>query len=321
MTDQQLRDQAVAELELTTVGFKNTHWTVPPSGTHWKNALDLLAQIGGTPPPPPPPPGGVALPVGPFKKSGSVSYNSATKPVEVAGLDIENLTGPVNGLTIMQWPPVLSSGRYNVHDVITQNIGNQPPTSNGTAEAGIWIGQSADVNRVVCDATWEGLWTGAMCADSVIQNFTIGKADGKGGFTGQSSKNGLYCEHFTRRTLFKNFEINAADFGIISEWWYADATYAPFVAKEFPGAMAGKAGSCHNTYDTGKIYCPAGSKGIFFDAGTWGNTVKNITFWGPGDAIWAPNHLAGPDANVIDASSCTFNQGGKDVTFHNNGIG
>lgn len=53
-TDAQLRDQAVTELEKTTVGYVNSKWKVPPAGTRWKAALDLLAQIGGVPPPPPP---------------------------------------------------------------------------------------------------------------------------------------------------------------------------------------------------------------------------------------------------------------------------
>lgn len=51
MTDAEFRDQAVAELRKTTVGYLNKHWTTPPAGTHWANALALLAQIGATPPP------------------------------------------------------------------------------------------------------------------------------------------------------------------------------------------------------------------------------------------------------------------------------
>lgn len=51
-TDADLRDQAVAHLKLTTVGYKNKQWTVPPAGTQWKQALDLLAQIGAPTPPP-----------------------------------------------------------------------------------------------------------------------------------------------------------------------------------------------------------------------------------------------------------------------------
>lgn len=59
MTDADLRDQAVQHLKLTTVGYKNKQWTVPPAGTQWKQALDLLAQIGA---PTPPPPGWVVAP-------------------------------------------------------------------------------------------------------------------------------------------------------------------------------------------------------------------------------------------------------------------
>jgi Papain family cysteine protease len=55
VSDAQLRDEAVAELHLTTVGYINKHWTTPPAGTHWAAAEALLAQIGGAAPPPPPP--------------------------------------------------------------------------------------------------------------------------------------------------------------------------------------------------------------------------------------------------------------------------
>lgn len=46
MTDSELRDAAVAHLKKTTVGYVNKHWKVPPAGSEWKQALDLLAQIG-----------------------------------------------------------------------------------------------------------------------------------------------------------------------------------------------------------------------------------------------------------------------------------
>jgi Papain family cysteine protease len=54
VSDAQLRDEAVAELHKTTVGYINKHWTIPPAGTHWANAEALLAQIGGIAPPPAP---------------------------------------------------------------------------------------------------------------------------------------------------------------------------------------------------------------------------------------------------------------------------
>lgn len=316
-TDAQIRDAAVAELKQTTVGYINSKWTTPPAGTHWKAGLDLLAQIGATPPPPT---GFAQLPVGPFTKSSPVAYRQAASPALIKGLDIENFPGNVDGILIMQWPPT-DGGRFTLQDCITQNIGNVPPTSNGTAEAGVWIGQPTDANRIVCDGSWEGLWTGAECHDSVIQNFTIGKSDGKGGYTLPSNHVGLYNEHFTRRTLFQNFDIYAKDIGNVSEWWYADSTYAAMVAKEYPTAAAGKAGSCHNTYTNGRIYCPAGGHAVFWDAGTWGNQGSHVTFWGPGDAWFLPTNLAGPDKNVVDLASCTFLNAGKQIAYHNNPIG
>lgn len=57
-TDADLRDQAVALLKKTTVGYQNTHWTTPPAGSYWAQGLAVLAKIGATPPPPPPPPAG-----------------------------------------------------------------------------------------------------------------------------------------------------------------------------------------------------------------------------------------------------------------------
>jgi hypothetical protein len=53
MSDADLRDQAVAELKQTTVGYINKKWTVPPEGTHWQKGLALLAQIGAVTPPAP----------------------------------------------------------------------------------------------------------------------------------------------------------------------------------------------------------------------------------------------------------------------------
>jgi hypothetical protein len=49
VTDSELRDQAVAELKKTTVGFVNKRWTTPPAGSQWEKGLGLLAQIGQAP--------------------------------------------------------------------------------------------------------------------------------------------------------------------------------------------------------------------------------------------------------------------------------
>lgn len=56
MSDAEIRDDAVAHLKKTTVGYVNKHWKIPPQGSEWDQGLDLLAQIGQTTPPPDPPP-------------------------------------------------------------------------------------------------------------------------------------------------------------------------------------------------------------------------------------------------------------------------
>lgn len=56
MTDAELRDEALVHLKKTTVGYVNKHWKVPPPGSEWDQALDLLVQIGQAPTPDPIPP-------------------------------------------------------------------------------------------------------------------------------------------------------------------------------------------------------------------------------------------------------------------------
>lgn len=56
-SDAEIAAAAIAELEQTTVGYRNRYWTgQPPAGTHWQKALDLLAQIAPPPAPAPPAP-------------------------------------------------------------------------------------------------------------------------------------------------------------------------------------------------------------------------------------------------------------------------
>ncbi len=60
MSDISLRDAALAELKLTTVGWNKVKNYSPAqlATTHWGKAMSFLEQIGAAPPPPPPPPAG-----------------------------------------------------------------------------------------------------------------------------------------------------------------------------------------------------------------------------------------------------------------------
>lgn len=103
MTDKELRDAAVKELKLTTVGYKNKHWTTPPNGSRWDNGLDLLAQIGQVappPPPPPPPPTGKPIPAGGTISAGGTYGGSFTGTVQIKTdqpVKLQGFRGEVHG--------------------------------------------------------------------------------------------------------------------------------------------------------------------------------------------------------------------------------
>lgn len=106
MTDAELRDAAVAELKLTTAGWRKPNGQQNyPSGTapatsHWGKAMALLGQIGQVvpppPPPPPPPPTGSAPPAySAVGASGALVVHSGG---QLSGVSLSNkrFTGEVS---------------------------------------------------------------------------------------------------------------------------------------------------------------------------------------------------------------------------------
>ena len=269
-----------------------------------------------------------AWPLAPRPALGPFSvYHSAYRDAAVADPGrinkLEILGAPDYGLEIMgafsEGVPAPSPGPFLVSDIIAQRIGHTPPTSNGTAEAGIWLGAQANARRLVASGTWDGIWTGCQCRSSVVADFTVGQADGQGGYTLPVPHVGVYCEHFTRHTIFTRGTIRAESYGGVNEWWYPDPAYAAYVAAEYPQALSGKAGSCFNVYDNLLIYCPPGGWGWFADAGTWGCRWQNCLFYGPGNGISLPSNLAGPVGNAVE--HCVFHNAGSHISFNDNPIG
>ncbi len=341
-SDAELRAQAVAALKKTTTSYPAWVKAVaaghyhPPDGsaTQWGIALNTLAQIGAVAPQPP----GlvVALPVGPFTDLTSEQfYPQANPPQTVAKIhvhDVKSSASRINGVTLIEYPALTeSSGPWTLSDIIAQNIGNLPyDPPPGTQDAGLAIGYQCNATRIVASGTWMGIELWCQCKDSVLTDVTIGQDDGKGGYTLPVPKTGVYFEHYARRTTLRRFDIYSLGSGIPMEWWYADAGYAAYVAKEYPAAMPGKAGPCCNVIEEGRIYCPpqdadGTTAGIFMDAGVWGNQIAQtgeaLTFWGPGDAIGAPLNLAGPDDNQINLANCVFLNAGRQVYKHDRAIG
>ncbi len=134
---------------------------------------------------------------------------------------------------------------------------SKPRSSNGTAEAGIWLGNQGKVNRVkIRNCAIMSVWTGSACNDSVIENSDI---DG--------SPVGIYIENITRRSVFRRFRIGpAVETGINGEWNLHDPNL----------------GGDSNTICDGLI--DAADKGIYLDQGTKNTRVERVTIrnakWG-----------------------------------------
>lgn len=164
-----------------------------------------------------------------------------------------------------------------ISDCIFEHASASPPGSaNGTAEANLWVGLSAHVNRVVLrDGAWMGLWTGGSCHGSTFQNLRISE-----------QRIGIYMEHDTTKCRFRDLLISA-DTGITVEWSY------------------GGHGSHSNVIEDFDITCtdPQGY-GIFLDGGPYGFTIRNgVIRGGAGISVprLDPRYMVDPfKPNVIE---------------------
>lgn len=315
----------VAALEETTISYPQWKAKVaaglynPKDGstTHWGVALKMLQPFGPNSINPAPP-------VGPFVKQGAAAwFRNINSPTTISKILVEG--APDYGIGIMSyWPPVLPPvpvAPWVLEDCLGLGIGPDPSDAPGTACAGMWIGAKTNANRNIGDGTWMGWWTGCTAGGSLIQNFISAKQDANGNYTLQTPGTGVYCEHVSNGITFDTGIVYSAGHGFNFEWWYTSSTYGAYVQSLLgqTWAGAGKSGSWGNTLRNLSIYCPAGSVGVFEDAGTFSNTYDYIYFWGPGDAIGLPNNRLGPLSTVN--STCVFANEGASVYYHNNAIG
>jgi len=130
-----------------------------------------------------------------------------------------------------------------------------PHSSNGTAEACLWIGNTSTVRRVVVrNCAWMGIWTGDADAGSLHEDFDI---DG--------TPVGVYLEHFTTGTTLQRMHIGSnVGLGMICEW--AD-----------PGW--GSRPACVDTVIQDSTIASS-DNGVFLDYGTTRTTVRRVTFIG-----------------------------------------
>jgi hypothetical protein len=128
-----------------------------------------------------------------------------------------------------------------------------PRESNGTAEACVWIGNTAIVRRVqVHDCAWEGLWAGTAARNALFEDIRV-----------TNNAIGVYLEHFVRSSTFRRLQIGPnVRRGLICEW--ADPAW-------------GSQPACVDnvielsTFNTTVV-------GVWLDEGTSRTTVRSSTF-------------------------------------------
>jgi hypothetical protein len=141
-----------------------------------------------------------------------------------------------------------------------------PGASNGTAEAGLWVGHPVDngVHRIqVLNVSISGIETANNSWDTTFSDLTINM-----GGANQASGVGVYMEHYTYHDTFTDFNITGVKAGFNAEWDYG---------------TAGNAGAHFTTIDGGTIDAagsslPGNQVGVYLDQGTESTTVTNVTF-------------------------------------------
>lgn len=146
-------------------------------------------------------------------------------------------------------PPVLS-------DIDVANVSRPVPrSSNGTAEACLWLGTQVTLTRAkLRNCAWMGLWTGFNGTGSTYSDIDV-----------DNSPTGVYMEHFTTSSTFRNLHIGTGvRTGVNCEW--ADP------------AWGGKPASVDNVIEDSLI--ESSFVGVYMDEGTTRTTVRNTTFRG-----------------------------------------
>ena len=174
-----------------------------------------------------------------------------------------------------------------------------PRSSNGTAEACVWVGNPGVVERVRARrCAWTGLWTGTATSGAVFDLIDV-----------DQTPTGVYVEHFTRSSRFRRLEIgDGVRIGLLTEWADPDS--------------GGYAASIDNVIEDS--WFASWLAGVYLDEGTTRTTVRRSTFvnqrWAAiGDYRGTENTFYGNDydgiardaAEVSDEHVSVFEDGGR----------
>jgi hypothetical protein len=185
----------------------------------------------------------------------------------------------VQGATVAT-PPVLE-------DIAVANVSRPTPaSSNGTAEACIWLGNTATLRRAkVSNCAWDGLWAGTAFSGGLVTDLTV-----------SATPVGLYLEHYTTNSTFQNMLVGGnVSTGVNCEW--ADPAW---------GSKPGCNGNTiqNSTFDTTRA-------GVYLDQGTNGVTVRGCRFlnqsWAAiGNYLGSGNSASGNDYSGVGPGAVGF---------------
>jgi hypothetical protein len=130
-----------------------------------------------------------------------------------------------------------------------------PKSSNGTAEACIWIGNTATLQRArVRDCAWMGFWSGTSFSQATVSDLDV-----------DQTPIGLYLEHFSSGSTYRRLLVGRnVSTGVNCEW--ADPAW---------GGKPGCNGDVieNSTFRSSRV-------GVYLDEGTTNVTVRGCTFDG-----------------------------------------
>lgn len=143
-----------------------------------------------------------------------------------------------------------------VEDVDVARVSRRVPgSSNGRAEACIWIGNTGSVRRVRArSCAWTGVWTGTATKGAKFAEIDVDR-----------TPTGVYLEHFTHDSSFRRMRVGpAVRIGLTAEW--ADPAW---------GRRPASVGNVieHSHFDSSVA-------GVYLDEGTTRTTVRRSSFVG-----------------------------------------
>jgi hypothetical protein len=149
--------------------------------------------------------------------------------------------------TKLTWP-------FQLIDVRVAGVARPVPgSSDGRAEACVWIGNPGIVRRVHArDCAWTALWTGTAATQALFDRVDV-----------DDTRTGVYIEHFTHRSIFQRLRVGEdVRVGVLAEW------AAP--------AWDRRPASVGNVIQDSWI--GASVAGVYLDEGTARTIVRRTTF-------------------------------------------